>query len=90
MPPTERTFDRSDLILAWLAQTQYRNAHEDLRVYHDAANVAFGRAFGINVYLPPDNDTTADDEGFYGFLLKSRAPTSRRVRHFPAICPGTD
>lgn len=70
MPPTERTFDRYDLILAWLAQRQYRNAHKDLRAYHDAVNTAFAKGFGINVGLPPSKGTiTEDDDGLHSFFV---------------------
>lgn len=71
-PPTssERTYDRSALILAWLAARKYRNAHEDLHRYHDAAYEAFAKAFGTRLDVPPDDGPVPIDHGLHGLFLQ--------------------
>jgi hypothetical protein len=69
MHPSIRTFDRSDLILAWLGRRKYSSAHEDLRNYHDAVHAAFTKAFGIDLDLPPVKSPIPDEDGLHGLFL---------------------
>lgn len=71
MPPTERTFDRSALIRAWLSHREYRNAHVDLKSYHELALAAFSKAFGIDLDTPPANkEGFPDENGLHGLFLQ--------------------
>jgi hypothetical protein len=79
MPPTERTFDRSALILAWFSQREHRNAHEDLRSYHDAVNAAFTKAFGLNLDDAPEKSPIPDEDGLHGLFL-GLARSYERIR----------
>lgn len=70
MLPSTRTFDRSDLILAWLGRRKFRSAHEDLRNYHDAVYTAFTKAFGSDLGVPPVKSPIPDEDGLHGLLLQ--------------------
>ncbi len=70
MPSLTRTFDRSDMILAWLATRTTRSAHEDLRNYHDAVHASFTKAFGIDLDVPPAKSPIPDEDGLHGLLLQ--------------------
>lgn len=69
MQLSEPTFDRSDLILAWLTRRRYRNAHEDLRSYHDAVATAFSKAFGIDLDTLPEREPSSEENGLHGLFL---------------------
>lgn len=69
MPPTDRSFNRTDLLLAWFSQRKYRAAHDDLRTYHDAKFAAFSKAFRVDLNASPDKDPFSDEDGLHGLLL---------------------
>lgn len=49
-----RTYDRGDLLRAWLRMREYRDAHEDLSSYFEARYRAFAGAFGVDLDVKPD------------------------------------
>jgi hypothetical protein len=71
MPSSNRSFDTCDFVQAWLSRRQYRNAHADLKSYHEAALAAFSKAFGIDLDVSPESkDGHQDGGGLHGLFLQ--------------------
>lgn len=89
MSSTEKTYDRSDLILTWFQMRKYRTAHDDIRDFHSRAYVAFSKAFGIDLDVPPTNSPILDEDGLYGLFLSITSAYERVRSPFAAYMCGT-
>ena len=86
---SERTFDRSALILAWLSQREHSNAHGDLRSYHDTIFAAFSKAFGIQLEVSPVKGPMSDDGGLHRLLLDTARSCEKLGSPFSDYLCGT-
>jgi hypothetical protein len=84
------SFDSSDLVRAWLSQREYRNAHADLKAYHEAALEAFSKAFGICLEIPPENkEGFPDENGLHGLFLQVVRSYESTLSPFASYMCGT-
>lgn len=86
---SERTFDRSDLILAWLSQRENCNAHEDLRTHHDRVFAAFSKAFGIQLEASPEKSQIMDEDGLHGLFIDTARSYEKLHSPFSSYLCGT-
>lgn len=91
MDHSDRSFDRSDLILSWLSMRQYRKAHEDLRGYHESACGAFMKAFGMNLEATVPSPEMPDEKGLHALFMQVVGCYERTGSPFDAFyCSGTE
>lgn len=66
-----RLFEISDFVRAWLSGREYRDAHVDLKSYHEAVLAAFSKAFGFDLNTPPDyKGGLPDEDSLHGLFLQ--------------------